>query len=81
MSESGVLRGLKLEDIKRAGELMILQDGCKNFFQRMIKNEQLNADIHVLSCCWCSDLIRSAFSSGTFLQIRTSEKCILSNHI
>ncbi|CAN4105773.1 unnamed protein product [Withania somnifera] len=62
--ESGVLKGLNLEDIKRAGERMILQDGCNNFFQSIIKNEQLNADIHVLSYCWCGDLIRSAFSSG-----------------
>ncbi|KAK6915307.1 Thiaminase-2/PQQC [Dillenia turbinata] len=27
--ESGVLKGLNLEDIKRAGERLILQDGCK----------------------------------------------------
>ncbi|KAJ8542318.1 hypothetical protein K7X08_017184 [Anisodus acutangulus] len=62
--ESGVLKGLNLEDIKRAGEQMILQDGCNNFLQSIIQNEQLNADIHVLSYCWCGDLIRSAFSSG-----------------
>ncbi|XP_009771533.1 bifunctional TH2 protein, mitochondrial-like [Nicotiana tabacum] len=62
--ESGVLKGLNLEDIKRAGELLILQDGCNNFFQSIIQNEQLNADIHVLSYCWCGDLMRSAFSSG-----------------
>ncbi|KAK4353461.1 hypothetical protein RND71_028979 [Anisodus tanguticus] len=47
--ESGVLKGLNLEDIKRAGEWMILQDGCNNFLQSIIQNEQLNADIHVLS--------------------------------
>ncbi|KAM3236581.1 bifunctional TH2 protein, mitochondrial [Capsicum annuum] len=64
VSESGVLKGLNLEDIKRAGERMILRDGCNNFFHSIIKNEQLNADIHVLSYCWCGDLIRSAFSSG-----------------
>ncbi|MCD7459346.1 hypothetical protein HAX54_040673 [Datura stramonium] len=73
--ESGVLKGLKLEDIKRAGELMILQDGCNNFFQSIIKNEQLNADIHMLSYCWCGDLIRSAFSSGGLdvLNVHTNE--------
>ncbi|XP_060212439.1 bifunctional TH2 protein, mitochondrial-like isoform X3 [Lycium barbarum] len=64
VSKSGVLKGLKLEDIKRAGELMLLQDGYKSFLQSIIQNEQLNADIHVLSYCWCGDLIRSAFSSG-----------------
>ncbi|XWS57779.1 hypothetical protein CRYUN_Cryun09bG0202400 [Craigia yunnanensis] len=62
--ESGVLKGLNLEDIKRAGERLILQDGCINFFQKITKNENLNANIHVLSYCWCGDLIRAAFSSG-----------------
>nr|GME12885.1 probable aminopyrimidine aminohydrolase, mitochondrial [Ipomoea batatas] len=61
--ESRVLKGLDLEDIKRAGELMILQDGCTSFFQSIITNEKLDANINVLSYCWCADLIRSAFSS------------------
>eukprot|EP00257_Ricinus_communis_P017958 XP_015576530.1 bifunctional TH2 protein, mitochondrial [Ricinus communis] len=61
---SGVLKGLNLEDIKRAGERLILQDGCTSFFQKLVKNESLNANVHVLSYCWCADLIRSAFSSG-----------------
>ncbi|CAL5406911.1 unnamed protein product [Camellia sinensis] len=61
--ESGVLKGLNLEDIKRAGERLILQDGCTGFFQSIINNENLNANVHVLSYCWCGDLIRSAFSS------------------
>lgn len=64
--ESGVLKGLNLEDIKHAGEHMILQDGCTNFFQKCVKNENLNANLHVLSYCWCGDLIRSSFSSGIF---------------
>ncbi|KAJ8544117.1 hypothetical protein K7X08_028628 [Anisodus acutangulus] len=62
--ESGVLKGLNLEDIKRAGQRLILQDGCANFFQSVIRNENLHSDIHVLSYCWCDDLIRSSFSSG-----------------
>ena len=65
--ESGVLKGLNLEDIKRAGELLILQDGCTGFFQRIVKNENLNAIVHVLSFCWCGDLIRSSFLAGIFL--------------
>jgi len=64
--ESGVLKGISLEDIKRAGERLILQDGCPNFFQSIVKNENLNANVHVLSYCWCGDLIRSTFSSGTY---------------
>ena len=64
--ESGVLKGISLEDIKRAGERLILQEGCPNFFQSLVKNENLNSNVHVLSYCWCGDLIRSTFSSGTY---------------
>ncbi|GAV82565.1 LOW QUALITY PROTEIN: hypothetical protein CFOL_v3_26016, partial [Cephalotus follicularis] len=62
--ESSVLKGLNVEDIKRAGERLILHDGCSSFFQKVVKNESLNANVHILSYCWCVDLIRSAFSSG-----------------
>uniref|UniRef100_A0A2C9VCD6 Thiaminase-2/PQQC domain-containing protein n=2 Tax=Manihot esculenta TaxID=3983 RepID=A0A2C9VCD6_MANES len=62
--ESGLLKGLNLEDIKRAGELLVLQNGCASFFQKIVKNENLNANIHIISYCWCADLIRSSFSSG-----------------
>lgn len=64
--ESGLLKGMNLEDIKRTGECLTLQDGCKEFFQNVVKIKQkLNAEFHILSYCWCADLIRSAFSSGT----------------
>ncbi|GAV69826.1 LOW QUALITY PROTEIN: hypothetical protein CFOL_v3_13327, partial [Cephalotus follicularis] len=62
--ESSILKGLNVEDIKRAGERLILHDGCLSFFQKVLKNESLNANVHILSYCWCADLIRSAFSSG-----------------
>ncbi|GFZ14385.1 heme oxygenase-like, multi-helical [Actinidia rufa] len=62
--ESGVLKGLNLEDIKRTGERLILQDGCIDFFSSVVKNKNLNAHVHLLSYCWCGDLIRSAFSAG-----------------
>ncbi|KAL2482104.1 putative aminopyrimidine aminohydrolase [Forsythia ovata] len=62
--DSGVLKGLNVEDIKRAGERLLFQDGCTSFFQSVSRNEKLNTNIHVLSYCWCGDLIRSAFSSG-----------------
>lgn len=62
--DSGVLRGMNLDDIRKAGERLILQDGCKIFFQKIGKTrENLNLDVHILSYCWCADLIRSAFSS------------------
>ena len=62
--QSGVLKGLNLEDIKRAGQGLILQDGCTGFFQKILKNDNLKADVNVLSYCWCGDFIKSAFSSG-----------------
>ncbi|XP_058002642.1 bifunctional TH2 protein, mitochondrial isoform X1 [Hevea brasiliensis] len=71
--ESGVLKGLNLEDIKRAGERLILQDGCTSFFQKIVKNENLNANIHVVSNCRCADLIRSAFSSEIFFSLEKGE--------
>uniref|UniRef100_A0ACD6AL53 Uncharacterized protein n=1 Tax=Avena sativa TaxID=4498 RepID=A0ACD6AL53_AVESA len=62
--DSGVLRGMNIDDIRKAGERLILQDGCRNFFQKIGETrENLNLDIHILSYCWCAELIRSAFSS------------------
>lgn len=66
--EWGLLKGLSLEDIKRAGLRMVsFQDGCINFFKRIVESENLNANVHVLSYCWCDELIKSAFSSGISL--------------
>ena len=61
---SGVLKGLNLDDLKRAGQGLILQEGCREFFEKVVKNDTLKTEVHVLSYCWCGDLIRSAFSSG-----------------
>ncbi|CAH8312900.1 unnamed protein product [Eruca vesicaria subsp. sativa] len=61
--ESGVLKGLNFDDIKRAGERLILQDGCINVLQKILKTQDLDAKLHVLSYCWCGDLIRAAFSA------------------
>ncbi|MCL7044060.1 hypothetical protein MKW94_009784 [Papaver nudicaule] len=74
--ESGVLKGISLDDIKRAGEHMILQDGSINLLQKVFANDGLNASVHVLSYCWCSDLMRAAFSPGgldTLLDIQANE--------
>ncbi|KAF7817808.1 bifunctional TH2 protein, mitochondrial [Senna tora] len=73
--ESGVLKGLNLEEIKRAGEHLILQDGCANFFQKAVKNEKLNSNVHILSYCWCDELIRSTFASAglTELNVHANE--------
>ncbi|XP_071700555.1 bifunctional TH2 protein, mitochondrial-like [Rutidosis leptorrhynchoides] len=62
--ESNVLKGLNLDDIKRAGQRLIFHNGCIGFFQNITNNKNLNVNVHVLSYCWCADLIRSAFWSG-----------------
>ncbi|KNA10380.1 hypothetical protein SOVF_144880 [Spinacia oleracea] len=62
--ESGVLKGVNIEDIRKAGERIILQAGCTSFFQNAVHKENQDVNFHVLSYCWCGDLIRSAFSSG-----------------
>ncbi|KAJ9169676.1 hypothetical protein P3X46_017838 [Hevea brasiliensis] len=73
--QSGVLKGLNLEDIKQAGQQLAFQDGCRGFFQKIVRNENSKTDIHILSYCWCGDLIRSAFSSGDLnvLQVHSNE--------
>ncbi|KAL8490028.1 hypothetical protein ACS0TY_025793 [Phlomoides rotata] len=60
---SNVLKGLNLADIRRAGERLAFQDGCKRFFKDVLERKNCATDFHVLSYCWCSDLITSAFSS------------------
>ncbi|KAM0043264.1 putative aminopyrimidine aminohydrolase [Helianthus debilis subsp. tardiflorus] len=62
--ESKILKGLNLDDIKHAGQHLVLQDGCMDFFRSVMKDQNLNASIHVVSYCWCGDLIRSTFESG-----------------
>ncbi|KAL9142989.1 hypothetical protein ABFS82_14G207800 [Erythranthe guttata] len=62
--QSNVLKGLNVADIRRAGERLVLQDGCKRFFENVVECKDSAMEIHVLSYCWCSDLISSAFSSG-----------------
>ncbi|XP_051143549.1 bifunctional TH2 protein, mitochondrial-like isoform X2 [Andrographis paniculata] len=60
---SNVLSGLNLEDIKRAGERLTLQDGCEKFVHDVTQSESSAPEVHILSYCWCGDLIWSAFSS------------------
>ncbi|XP_076906461.1 bifunctional TH2 protein, mitochondrial-like [Bidens hawaiensis] len=73
--ESNVLKGLNLEEIKRAGERLILHDGCMHFFRTITSNQNLKVNVHVLSYCWCADLIRSTFSSGGIptIQVHANE--------
>ncbi|RZC58400.1 hypothetical protein C5167_005707 [Papaver somniferum] len=57
--ETGVLKGLSLSRMQLAGTRMNFYYGCVNFFEKVFRNEALNASVHVISC-WCEDLMRSA---------------------
>ncbi|KAG0458643.1 hypothetical protein HPP92_021771 [Vanilla planifolia] len=61
---SGLLRGVEVDDITSAGKNMKFFDGCPAFFQKLAgEKERLNAHVYILSYCWCIDLVKSAFSS------------------
>ncbi|XP_023530830.1 bifunctional TH2 protein, mitochondrial-like isoform X2 [Cucurbita pepo subsp. pepo] len=65
--KSRLLKGLNFDDIKRAGEHLIIQEGCFKFFSTASRNERLNVGINIVSYCWCGDLIRSSFNSAGLL--------------
>lgn len=73
--DSNLLKGLNQADIKRAGERLTFQDGSRKFFQDVAENETSAAEVHVLSYCWCGDLIGFAFSSGaqSLLKIHSND--------
>ncbi|RZC72781.1 hypothetical protein C5167_048261 [Papaver somniferum] len=58
--DSGVLKGISLEDIKQAGNCMKLHNGCLNFFEKV---NNLDVSVIVMSC-WSGNLTRSALSGG-----------------
>ncbi|KAJ4836405.1 hypothetical protein Tsubulata_020975 [Turnera subulata] len=60
---SRVLKGLYLEGIKQVGGRQIFLEGSPVFFQKISRNENLTADIHILSYSWCDELIKSSFAS------------------
>lgn len=64
VGSSGVLKGLNMDDIKWAGEHLVFQDDCLEFFREIEKSKDVAIDAHILSYCWSGDLIRSAFRSG-----------------
>ncbi|KAL5562015.1 hypothetical protein UlMin_031762 [Ulmus minor] len=69
VEELGVLKGLTLDNIKRAGQNLNLQNGCISFLHKILKNESLRVDVHVLSHSWSGDIIRSALSSDWNVEI------------
>lgn len=69
VAELRLLQGLSLDYIELAASIIILQKGCREFFQKIAKNKTPSIDIHVISYCWCGDLIRSVLSPGMLLEI------------
>ncbi|PON66839.1 heme oxygenase [Trema orientale] len=71
-----ILKNLDLDAIKLAGRYYHpLQKGCRQFFEKIVSNENPKIDVHIISYCWSGDLIRSAFSPGldTVLNIHSNE--------
>lgn len=76
--ESGILYGVKFEDIQRVSELLTLQDGCVDYFHKLKGGEsKIDAKIHIVSYCWSDDIIKSSFSSGNLLPVTFLLACCL----
>ncbi|XP_024980808.1 bifunctional TH2 protein, mitochondrial-like isoform X2 [Cynara cardunculus var. scolymus] len=74
VANSGVLKGLHMDEIKWAGEHLVFQDGCLEFFREIEKSKDIAIDVHILSYCWSGDLIRSAFRSASgFPNVHSNE--------
>ncbi|EXB46020.1 hypothetical protein L484_015881 [Morus notabilis] len=58
----GMLKGISLDTIKSAASTVILQDGCRRFFQKLAENESRNINVHIISNYWGSDLIKAVLS-------------------
>ncbi|KVH94295.1 HAD-like domain-containing protein [Cynara cardunculus var. scolymus] len=52
VANSGVLKGLHMDEIKWAGEHLVFQDGCLEFFREIEKSKDIAIDVHILSYCW-----------------------------
>lgn len=67
ITESGLLTGMNIEDIKSAASKMAFKDGCTKFFKSILETLGIQrVGIHIVSCCWCADVLRTAFSKGVF---------------
>lgn len=65
--DSGLLAGVNIEDIKRGASEMEFKDGCTKFFKSILETPDIQSvGIHIVSCCWCADVLRTAFSKGVF---------------
>ncbi|PON54603.1 heme oxygenase [Trema orientale] len=62
-SAGATMKGLSIDGSKDAGCDLDLQNGCREFFQKILKKKYPRIDVHVNSYNWCGDLIRSALSS------------------
>lgn len=55
--DSGLLQGLKFKQIAGLGQTLLLNSGCELFFESLLNNKKMEADAHILSYCWCADVI------------------------
>ncbi|PON74680.1 heme oxygenase [Parasponia andersonii] len=71
---SGAFKDLSLEGIQEAGQNLVLHNGCREFFEKVMTKKDLSIDVHVITNCWSGNLIRSAFSSDLqALNIQSNE--------
>ena len=64
----GALKGLDMEDVRRTGGEIPLQEGCSYFFKEISKYS--NVKVHILSVCWSKALIEGALLKGMYFFIR-----------
>ncbi|KAK4797912.1 hypothetical protein SAY86_030238 [Trapa natans] len=58
--KSGLLLGLKFQEIRHVGRALALNPGCLDLFRSLLAEQRVEVQVNVLSCCWCSDVITSS---------------------
>jgi hypothetical protein len=58
------LQGLELEEVRRIGGEIPLQEGCSDFFKEVCKYS--NIMVHIISVCWSKALIEGALSKSKY---------------
>lgn len=71
--KKGVFKGLDMEEVRKAGGEMSLQEGCSNFFRQV--SMLSNVKTHIISVCWSKAYIEGALSKGGIhsVQVHSNE--------
>eukprot|EP00250_Pteridium_aquilinum_P017722 c23753_g1_i1 orf=372-2159(-) len=71
--KKGIFEGINLEEVRRAGGEMALQEGCSNFFRQV--SSYSNVDAHIISVCWSKSFIEGAMSKEgiDFMKVHSNE--------